>query len=299
MSYGKLNFTNTVLSKRKLGKLVESRLVSGWDDPRMPTVRGVLRSGMQIEPLIAYITTQILSKVPVTLEWSKIWSYNSSYLNDKALRLYGIGPNVIEVKIEGPLPNSVNVPNHPNNPEKGYRTLAVSNMLYVDAEDFPYLTDAQKASENLLNKRYTLVNLGNATVTKVDPLTLRYDPNDKDFKNTMKVTWLAKDNASSSSSSQHNSSGSADNISNTTINGSGFQRVIAKKFGTLLVQPKLEDNEDIIDIFNRNSETTHEILIENTILNIQPGETFQIMRKGYYYLDRLENGKIILHGPTP
>lgn len=278
MSYGRLNFLYTVLSKRKLGRLVESGLVSGWDDPRMPTFRGIIRAGMQIEPLIAYITTQMLSKIPVTLEWSKIWCYNSTYLNTKARRLYGIGPNIIEVILQGTsgIPTSVNIPNHPTIPEMGYHTLAVSNVLYVDAEDFPNLTDP---TEPLLNQRYTLVNLGNVKVTKTNPLTLTYDPDDKDYRRTMKITWLPKQGSQECQKV--------------------ITKIIAKKYGYLLTVPKLEDNDDIVDKFNPKSETISEILIENAILDVTPGTTFQIMRKGYFYLDSNENGKIIIHGPTP
>lgn len=267
MSYGKLNFTNTVLSKRKLGRLVEAGLTSGWDDPRMPTFRGIMRAGMQIEPLIAYITTQMLSKVPVTLEWSKIWSYNTTYLNVRAKRLYGIGSNIIEVRVDGAIPSSVTLQNHPQVPELGVRILQTSHVLLVDAEDF-------LPTETQVNRRYTLVGLGNAIITNVLPLTLTYMPEDRDFKTTTKITWLPK-----------------------AAEGLLTHKVRVTKYGHLLKNPKLEDDDDVVAAFNQDSMQQSELIVEAAIDGIAEGETFQIMRKGYFYLDRKLGREFHLHGP--
>lgn len=271
MSYGRLNFTNTVLSKRKLGKLVDLGLTSGWDDPRMPTLRGILRAGMEIEPLIAYITTQVLSKVPVTLEWSKVWTINSAYLNTRARRFYGIGPNIIEVILQGALPESIVLPNHPTIPEMGNRTLPVSNTLYVDAEDFPDSVP--------INSRFTLVGLGNATLTSKSPLILQFLSDDRDFKSTLKVTWLPKN-----------------------PKNSDLIKVKVKRFGPLLTKAKLEDDDDVVSVFNKDSESVYELLLEPAISDLfnstVTDRVFQIMRKGYFYLDSVDNGNIVIHGPT-
>ena len=57
-AYARLNLTNTVMSKRKLTWLVDENIVSGWDDARMPTVRGVLRRGLTVEALKMFIIAQ-------------------------------------------------------------------------------------------------------------------------------------------------------------------------------------------------------------------------------------------------
>ena len=74
--YARLNLQNTVLSKRKLTWFVNEGLVDGWDDPRMPTVRGVLRRGMTVEGLKQFIVAQGGSRSVVMMEWDKIWSFN-------------------------------------------------------------------------------------------------------------------------------------------------------------------------------------------------------------------------------
>lgn len=74
--YSRLSMTNTVLSKRKLTWFVNEKLVDGWDDPRMPTVRGVLRRGMTVEGLKEFIIAQGSSRSVVFMEWDKIWAFN-------------------------------------------------------------------------------------------------------------------------------------------------------------------------------------------------------------------------------
>ena len=58
MMYSRLNLTNTVMSKRKLTWLVDEGIVEGWDDARLPTVRGVLRRGLTVEALKMFIVAQ-------------------------------------------------------------------------------------------------------------------------------------------------------------------------------------------------------------------------------------------------
>ena len=60
---------------------MEEGLVDGWDDPRMPTVRGVLRRGMTVEGLKAFIVAQGGSRSVVMMEWDKIWSFNKKVID--------------------------------------------------------------------------------------------------------------------------------------------------------------------------------------------------------------------------
>lgn len=74
--FARMNFVRTLLSKRKLTKFVQDGVVWGWDDPRMPTVRGIRRRGMTVEALHEFILKQGPSKNIVNLDWTLFWSTN-------------------------------------------------------------------------------------------------------------------------------------------------------------------------------------------------------------------------------
>ena len=74
------------MSKRKLTWFVDEKMVDGWDDPRFPTVRGILRRGMTIDALKQFIIAQGSSRSVVFMEWDKIWSMNKKVIDPVAPR---------------------------------------------------------------------------------------------------------------------------------------------------------------------------------------------------------------------
>lgn len=258
--YGKLSFSHSVLSKRKLTKLVDNELVDGWSDPRLPTIRGIIRRGINIIPLIDYIKTQITSGKIVNLGWEKLYSFNLSYLDKTCCRIYGISPNQLIVKLDGDYPKSVTIPNHPKDKSFGMRHIDVTPELIVDAEVGFGIE---------LGKRFTLIGLGNAVVTSINPITLQYNALDCDYKNTTKVTWLPND------------------VTNIPVK--------VRRYGHLLSKPKLENNDDIVDLFNKNSLDETTWLVEKSIKSFTPGTAVQIMRYDYCFIDRSDINGIIMH----
>ena len=89
----RLNFVYTLLSKRKLALFVNEGLVTGWDDPRFPTVRGIRRRGMTIEALRTYILMQGASQKDLMLEWDKIWACNKKVIDPVAPRYTALRNN--------------------------------------------------------------------------------------------------------------------------------------------------------------------------------------------------------------
>lgn len=79
--FSRLNFVYTLLSKRKLNWFVNNKLVTGWDDPRFPTVRGILRRGLTVDALKKYILMQGPSTSTVSLEWDKLWAVNKQVID--------------------------------------------------------------------------------------------------------------------------------------------------------------------------------------------------------------------------
>lgn len=80
--YSRFNLQNTVLSKRRLTWFVESGKVRGWNDPRFPTVRGILRRGMTVDALKQFIIAQGSSRSVVQMDWDKIWAINKKFIDD-------------------------------------------------------------------------------------------------------------------------------------------------------------------------------------------------------------------------
>lgn len=92
--FSRLNFTNTVLSKRRLQWLVDTNVVSGWDDPRFPTVRGIMRRGLQVQALHEFLIELGPSKNVNVMEWDKLWSKNNRVLDPISKRFMAVGGNL-------------------------------------------------------------------------------------------------------------------------------------------------------------------------------------------------------------
>ena len=88
--YSRLGFVYTFLSKRKLRWFVDEGRVSGWDDPRFPTVRGIQRRGMTVEALTQFMLSQGPSQSIVSLEWDSIWALNKKIIDPVAPRHWAI-----------------------------------------------------------------------------------------------------------------------------------------------------------------------------------------------------------------
>lgn len=84
--FSKLCMASTVLSKRKLKWFVEEKLVEGWDDPRFPTVQGIMRKGMTVEALKEFMLEQGPSQNNNLMEWDKIWAFNKKAIDPIAPR---------------------------------------------------------------------------------------------------------------------------------------------------------------------------------------------------------------------
>lgn len=80
--FSRLNFEYALLSKRKLQFLVDNKKVSGWDDPRFATFRGVLRKGLRVETLIEFMLEQGPSTKNTLMEWDKLWAINKGYIDN-------------------------------------------------------------------------------------------------------------------------------------------------------------------------------------------------------------------------
>lgn len=136
--FGRLNITNTIMSKRYLKQLVDASKVNGYDDPRMPTLCGLRRRGFTPEAIRSFILGTGLSRVNSTVDASLL----DQALRDD-LRLKATRPNAIVNPLKVIITNYpegqieyVDCPNNSENEELGSRNIAFGRVCYIEQEDF-------------------------------------------------------------------------------------------------------------------------------------------------------------------
>ena len=138
IEFARLNMNYTVMSKRKLRRLVEGGEVSGWDDPRMPTLRGLRRRGYTPTAIRDFIDRIGVAKTPNTVEVALLEHCLREDLNAHALRAMAV---LRPVKLtitnypEGQT-ETFEVENHPGNPDMGTRQVSFSRNLWIEDSDF-------------------------------------------------------------------------------------------------------------------------------------------------------------------
>ncbi|MGV2940191.1 glutamine--tRNA ligase/YqeY domain fusion protein [Mesobacillus sp. LC4] len=138
IEFGRLNLTNTVMSKRKLKQLVEEKYVDGWDDPRLPTISGLRRRGFTPEAIREFVKAAGVSKGYSTVDAQMLEHFVREDLKLKAPRTMGVLrplkvviTNYPEGEVEW-LDADIN----PENPEMGTRKIPFSREIYVEQDDF-------------------------------------------------------------------------------------------------------------------------------------------------------------------
>ena len=136
--FARLNVTHTVMSKRYLRKLVEEKLVDGWDDPRMPTLCGLRRRGYTPSAIFDFVSRAGVAKAYSVVDYELLEHCIREELNTTAERRIAILKpikvvitNYPEGKVE-----YFELPNNPQNPEAGTRNVAFTRELFIDADDF-------------------------------------------------------------------------------------------------------------------------------------------------------------------
>eukprot|EP00340_Litonotus_pictus_P012372 CAMPEP_0170535766 /NCGR_PEP_ID=MMETSP0209-20121228/101779_1 /TAXON_ID=665100 ORGANISM="Litonotus pictus, Strain P1" /NCGR_SAMPLE_ID=MMETSP0209 /ASSEMBLY_ACC=CAM_ASM_000301 /LENGTH=719 /DNA_ID=CAMNT_0010837065 /DNA_START=26 /DNA_END=2186 /DNA_ORIENTATION=+ len=191
--YSRLNLVHTVLSKRKLKWLVENQKVDGWTDPRLPTLKGIMRRGVRIESIKEFILEIGPSTNTNMMKWDKLYALNKDYIDPTAKRLFAVSADSpVEVVLENfnEEESSVKVDWHPKNKELGQREQIRRANLFIEPEDAKDLVEGMKL---------TLYKWGNSRVTKVEKndndeikkVFLRLTPEDQDFKKTKIAHWVS------------------------------------------------------------------------------------------------------------
>ena len=138
IEFARLGINYTVMSKRKLRQLVEEKRVSGWDDPRMPTLCGLRRRGYTAKSIRNFCERIGVSKVDSTVDWALLESCLRDDLNEHAKRVMAVLHPVKLIVTNYPEGQSemLTVENNPLRPEDGTRELSFSRELWIEADDF-------------------------------------------------------------------------------------------------------------------------------------------------------------------
>ena len=150
----------TVLSKRKLTWFVDSKIVDGWNDPRLPTVRGVLRRGMTVEGLRQFIAAQGGSRSVVLMDWDKIWALNKKQIDPIAPRFTALQTNkLVKLQLNNVTKEECQQhQKHPKDPAIGMKNVYYGSSVLIENDDAVLLNDGQIV---------TLMNWGNVKINRI------------------------------------------------------------------------------------------------------------------------------------
>ncbi|CAI4210521.1 unnamed protein product [Parascedosporium putredinis] len=261
--FSRLNFIKTFLSKRKLAKLVETGKVWGWDDPRMPTIRGIRRRGMTIPALRDFIIKQGPSRNISLQDWKSFWATNIKEIDPVAPRHTAVlKKDLVKVTLignEAPAqPSKEDKPKHAKNPDIGTKKVVYSSQVILDQAD---------AKSFKKDEEITLMSWGNAFVREIDssdPIqTLTCELNLKgDFKTTeKKITWLSSE---------------------------GTELVPAElwEFDYLITKDKLEADDELEKCLNPVTESMQEALCDEGVGLLKTDDIIQLERRGFFRVDK-------------
>ena len=276
--FARLNLSYTIMSKRKLSVLVENNIVSGWDDPRMPTISGLRRRGYTPASIRSFIEKVGVAKRENLIDVSLLEFCIREDLNKTANRkMVVMDPikltitNYPEGKTE-----LVSTENNPENEGSGTRELPFNKHLFIEREDFK--EDANRkffrltiGKEVRLKSAYIIVGTGvikdnNGEITEI---LCEYDPKSKSGSGSEEslrkvkgtLHWVTQNESAQ-----------------ITVNS--YDRLFKEEL------PGNNSNQDFLADINPDSLTVNTAYAEPSILESITGQNFQFQRKGYFVMDK-------------
>lgn len=274
--FGRLNITNTIMSKRYIKQLVDSKKVSGYDDPRMPTLVGLRRRGFTPEAIKSFILSTGLSRVNSTVESSQLDEALREDLKLKAMRKHAIVHPlkvVIDNYPEGQI-EYLDCPNNSENEELGSRKIAFSKYCYIEQEDFleekpnkKWKRLAKDVEVRFMHAYFvkcnSVVKDENGNIVEIH---CTYDPETK----------------SGSGFEGRKPNGNIHFVEATTALKATF-----RQFEPLMLDETAENKDlDFMEKLNPNSLHIYEGYVEESFKDDQIGTHYQFVRNGYYILDK-------------
>lgn len=285
-TFARMNFMYTVMSKRKLTWFVDTGRVTGWDDPRFPTIRGVSRRGIDINALKRFMCSQGASRRVVNMEWSKFWAENKKEIDKRAKRFMAIDKTehvLLTVTNAGDGVEYLSTDYLPKDPSFGKRLVRTGKKVMLEKVD----TEGMEVGENIVLTRwgrfyvscevvflyqiyspthhfwhYIQNSTGVIELTKVDcDLEGVFIP-DGDVKAAKrKLSWLV-------------------DAPGNTIPTTLFE------FDNLISKEKLEEDDKFEDFINPDTQAETEVLGDAGMKTLKENDIIQLERRGFYRVDR-------------
>jgi len=270
IEFARLNITNTVMSKRYLKRLVDEKIVDGWDDPRMPTISGLRRRGITPKAIKDFCDEISVAKANSMVDSAMFEFFIRRDLNEIALRRMAvIDPvkviitNYAEGKTE-----ALKAENNPNDENAGTREILFSREIYIEKEDFMEFP-AKKyfrlspGQEVRLKHAYIIKceNVIKDNSGNIIEIHCTYDPNTKSGEDT-----------------------SGKKVKGTLhwVSAADMAEAEVRILDYLIDS---DDCEDFTQGINKNSLIIKKSLVEKSLLNASPSDRFQFLRQGYFSLD--------------
>lgn len=279
IEFARLNITNTVMSKRYLKKLVEDKAVTGWDDPRMPTLTGLRARGVPAQALKNFCEAIGVAKANSEIEVSYFEHFIRDYLNLHAERAMAVSEPLKVTLTNFPDGNEEeNFEINPNDEAAGTRKITVSKHIYIDKEDF----SLSPPPKYFRLKEGGYVRLKNAYIIKCDEVVLSEDGEVKELK----CSYVPE------SRSGNDTSGIKVKGVIHWVNADDAVDCEIRKYDYLL-KDAAYPGQDFSERMNYDSVHVYNGKAEKYLAEVKDGTSFQLMRKGYYK-KLTENGKLVL-----
>ena len=289
IEFARLNMTHTKLSKRYLRRLVEEHFVSGWDDPRMPTLVGMRRRGYTPASIHDFLRRAGIAKADSIVDIGLLEHCIREDLNETAPRAMAV-LDPIRVTLTNWDEDKIiylTVENHPNHPEMGTRQVAFGRHILIEREDF--MEDAPKKFFRLAPGRE--VRLKAAYIIRCDEVVKDEQGNVVEL-----LCSVDLDSASGSEGANRKVKGTLHWVEETTA-----QPIEARLYDYMLKEEDTGDEadpegdedaaeapkKDFTDDFNWDSiKVMDKAVIEGGLKDAKVGDHFQFLRQGYFVVDK-------------
>ncbi|MEG1548273.1 MAG: glutamine--tRNA ligase/YqeY domain fusion protein [Clostridia bacterium] len=270
IEFARLNLTNTIMSKRYLRRLVEEGYVSGWDDPRMPTLCGMRRRGYTPEAIRDFLARVGVSKADSTVDTAMLEHCVREDLNASAYRMMAvISPiRLVVTNWEAGRYEDVEIENLPGG-EAGAHSVRFGRELYIEREDFAI----DPPGKFFRLKPGGEVRLKGAYIVKCE----NYDVDEAGLVTTIYCTY---DPATKSGECERKVKGTLHWLPDNAVPAE------FRLYEPLMLTATDEDaDKDFTQLMNPDSLQIKHGFVENELAKAAPGDRFQFMRVGYFAAD--------------